>query len=313
MTPRAPDPTSARRADRRPDLLTPEQLAGLGGLELLARSVVEGFLMGLHRSPHRGFSAEFAELRGYRPGDDLRHIDWRMFARSDRFYVKQFEEETNLRAYLLLDVSASMDWSSRPTTLPTKLWYAQLLAGAVSLLLIRQGDRAGLGIFDDRIRTWIPDRGGKRHWNELLRHLGEAEARGATDPAPALRTAALRLRRRGLVVLVSDLLVDRDAVLRSLSFLRHRGHQVMVFHLLDPGERELSGAGEVRFRDPETLEELRVDVGEMREAYHKAVDRTLDDWRRRLRPMGIDYHVLDTSRPLAPGLRAALEKRSRLG
>jgi uncharacterized protein (DUF58 family) len=304
---------SSGSASRRADLLSPGELARLGGLELLARSVVEGFLMGLHRSPHRGFSAEFAELRGYRPGDDLRHIDWRMYARSDRFYVKQFEEETNLRAYLLLDVSASMEWSSRPKTLPTKLWYGRLLAAALGLLLLRQGDRAGLAVFDDRVRTWLPDRGGKRQWGEMVRRLQEAEAQGVTDPTGALKATALRLRRRGLVVLISDLLVDPRETLRALEFLRHRGNQVLVFHLLDPGEREIEGSGEVRFRDPETGEELRVDVPEMRREYREAVERALEEWRRQLRPSGIDYHVMDTSIPLTKALRAALEKRARLG
>jgi uncharacterized protein (DUF58 family) len=313
MIPRNPTTGPLDRRGRRADLLSPAELAALGGLEVLARSVVEGFLMGLHRSPHRGFSAEFAELRGYRPGDDLRHIDWRMFARSDRFYVKQFEEETSLRAYLLLDVSASMDWSSRPGRLPTKLWFGQALVAALSLLLLRQGDRAGLGVFDDRIRRWTPDRGGMRHWNEFLRRLTETRAHGGTDPAPALKTAALRLRRRGLVILVSDLLTDTAAAERALRFLRHRGHQVLVFHLLDPGERDLEGTGEIRFQDPESHEELRVDVAEMRHEYRREVDRALEDWRRRLAPVGIDYHVLDTSRPLAQALRIALGKRSRMG
>ncbi len=302
-------PTSPRRAD----LLPPRELAALGGLELLSRAVVEGFLMGLHRSPHRGFSAEFAELRGYRPGDEIRHIDWRMYARSDRFYIKQFEEETNLRAYLLLDVSASMDWSSSPETLPTKLWYGQLLTAALALLLLRQGDRTGLGIFDDQVREWLPDRGGRRQRGEILRRLQGVRAQGTTDPGEALKTAALRLRRRGLVVLVSDLLLDPQPAVRSLRFLRHRGHQVMVFHLLDPGERDLQGTGSIRFRDPETGDELKVDVPEMRRDYRAAVDRAVEEWRRSLRPHGIDHHLLDTSLPLSRALRLALAKRARLG
>jgi uncharacterized protein (DUF58 family) len=309
MTSPATSPSSPRRAD----LLTPEELAALGGLELLAHAVVEGFLMGLHRSPHRGFSAEFAELRSYRPGDEMRHIDWRMFARSDRFYVKQFEEETNLRAYLLLDVSQSMDWSSRPEQLPTKLWYGQLLTAAMALLLLRQGDRAGLGIFDDRIREWLPDRGGRRQRGEVLRRLGEVRAHGATDASEALKTSALRLRRKGLVVLVSDLLMEPEPAIRALRFLRHRGHKVMVMHLLDPGERELEGTGSVRFRDPESGDELRVDVTEMRRDYHAAVERAVEEWRGSLRPHGIDYHLLDTSLPFARALRLVLGKRARLG
>jgi uncharacterized protein (DUF58 family) len=298
---------------RRADLLTPAELAGLGGLELQARSVVEGFLMGLHRSPHRGFSAEFAEVRAYRPGDDLRHIDWRMFARSDRFYVKQFQEETNLRGYLLLDASASMGWSSRPGELPSKLVYGRLLAAALTLLLLRQGDRAGFAAFDARLRDWIPARGGRRQWTETTSRLGRVEAEGETDPAPALEELARRLRRRGLVILISDLLLDRESALRSLTYLRHRGHQVLVFHLLDPGERELVGAGQVRFRDPETGEEVRVDLTEVRDDYRSAVDRAQEEWRRNLRAGGMEYVVLDTSRPMVPALRAFMEKRRRLG
>jgi len=142
---------STRGNLRRPDLVEPGALAQLGGMELIAREVVEGFLMGLHRSPHRGFSAEFAELRAYQPGDDLRYIDWRMYGRSDRYYVKQFEEETNLRAYLLLDVSESMAWSSDPASLPTKLWYARHLAGSLALILLRQGDSVGLSAFQNSL------------------------------------------------------------------------------------------------------------------------------------------------------------------
>lgn len=303
-----PPPSAARRAD----LLTPDQLVGLGGIEIRTRAVVEGFLMGLHRSPHRGFSAEFAELRGYRPGDDLRHIDWRMFARSDRYYVKQFEEETNLRAYLLLDVSASMDWSSEES-LPSKLWYGRLVTASLALLLLRQGDRAGLAIFDDRVRDWLPDRGGRRQWGEIVRRLRDARPSGETDPAEALRSAALRLGRRGMVVLVSDLLTETEGAVRALRFLRHRGHQVLVLHLIDPGERTLPGQGEVLLRDPESAEEVRVDVTELQRDYRDAVDGAIAEWRRRLRAAGIEYHLVDTSAPLSRTLRAVLLKRSRLG
>ena len=309
MNPPANSITEAPRAE----LLPPEHLAALGGLEIRARAVVEGFFMGLHRSPHRGFSAEFAELRGYRPGDDLRHIDWRMYARSDRFYVKQFEEETNLRAHLLLDVSASMGWSSRPTVLPTKLWYGSTVIAAVALILLRQGDRAGLAMFDDRIRRWVSARGGRRHWVEFVRSLDGIEAEGSTDASTAIREVALRLHRRGLVVLVSDLLIDPEETVRALRYLVHRDHQVIVFHLLDPGERDLSGSGDARFRDPETNEEMLVDVSEVKQDYRDAVERALDQWRRALRPAGIDYVLVDTSAPLAAVLRAFVRKRERLG
>lgn len=297
----------------RPDLLDPGTLASLGGIEFVAREVVEGFLMGLHRSPHRGFSAEFAELRNYQPGDDLRYIDWRMYGRSDRFYVKQFEEETNLRAYLLLDVSASMDWSSRPGVLPSKLWYAKHLAAAMALILLRQGDTVGMSAFHESVVDRVHPRGGRRQWHELVRRIEGLRASGSTLPHTALRDMAARLRRRGLVILLSDLLVEPEETRTALHFLRHRGHEVMVFHLVDPGERELPAAADARFFDPESQEELLVNAADIRSEYRDAVRDAIKEWERSLRTQGVDYHVVDTDQPLTLALRAYLRKRERLG
>jgi uncharacterized protein (DUF58 family) len=269
--------------------------------------------MGLHRSPHRGFSAEFAELRAYQAGDDLRYIDWRMYGRSDRFYVKQFEEETNLRAHILLDMSESMGWSSSPGVLPPKLWYAKLLAAALALVLLRQGDAVGLAAFHDRVEERVRARGGRRQWNEIVRRLRPLEARGGTSAESALRDVAVRLRRRGLVLLLSDLLVTPETTRTALKFLRHQGHEVLVFHLVDPGERELPAASEARFFDPETQEELLVSVADMRAEYRQAVAAALAEWERSLRPQGIDYQVVGTDQPLSLALRAYLRKRERLG
>jgi len=297
----------------RVDLLKPHELAALGGLEFVARQVVEGFIAGLHRSPHRGFSVEFAEHRMYQPGDDLRYIDWRMYGRSDRYYIKQFEEETNLRAYILLDVSASMAWTSAEGVLPPKLWYAKVLAASLSLLLVRQGDAVGLVAFDTEMRAHVAPRGGRRHWHELLRAVGQLEASGRTDPGTALRDLAMRLRRRGLVILLSDLLVDPEATRLAVRFLRHRGHEVLLFHLLDPGERELPGVGEARFFDPETDEELPVSAADVRVEYRAAVERALAEWHTELAPHGIEYVVIGTDEPMGHALRAYLHKRERLG
>jgi uncharacterized protein (DUF58 family) len=301
------------RSGARADLLDPGTLSQLGGIEFIAREVVEGFLMGLHRSPHRGFSAEFAELRAYQAGDDLRYIDWRMFGRSDRYYVKQFEEETNLRAYLLLDVSESMGWTSDPGVLPHKLWYAKHLAASLGLVLLRQGDSVGMAAFHDQIVDRLQARGGRRQWRELARRLEALEATGGTSAEGALRDLAVRLRRRGLVVLLSDLLVSSEETLTALKFLRHHGHEVLVFHLIDPGERELPPASEARFYDPETEQELLVSVADIRSEYRKAVAAALAEWERALLPHGIDYEVIDTDRPLSLALRAYLRKRERLG
>jgi len=307
------DTTQRHAAGRRPDLLDPGVLSQLGGIELIARQVVEGFIMGLHRSPHRGFSAEFAELRAYQAGDDLRHIDWRMYGRSDRFYVKQFEEETNLRAHLLLDVSGSMGWSSAPDTLPEKLWYAKHLAASLALILLRQGDSVGMAAFHDELVNRVRARGGSRHWHELLRQLAPLQAAGRTSAQSALREVAVRLRRRGLVVLFSDLLVDPEETRTALLFLRHRGHEVLVLHLIDPGERELPTGGDTRFVDPETDEELAVSVADVRSAYREAVEDAIRDWERALRPHGIDYVTVGTDQPLSLALRAYLRKRAHLG
>lgn len=302
---------STRR--RRGDLLTPEELAALGGLEFVARTVVEGFLAGMHRSPFRGFSVEFAEHRPYQPGDDLRHVDWRMFGRSDRYYVKQYEEDTNLRASILLDTSASMGWSSAPDRLPSKLWYARQLAASLALLLLRQGDAVGLSAFDEQVRSRVRMRGGRRHWYDLLRALEHAEASGRSEAATPLREIAARLRRRGLIVLVSDMLVDVEQTLLALRFLRHRGHEVLVFHLIDPGERRLPSLSDARFVEPETGEEMPVRVSEIRDEYEAAVEAAIGEWRTALRPHGIDYVVAQTDEPMALALRAYLHKRERLG
>lgn len=307
--------TMKNRAGRgaRLDLLDPAALSRLGGVEFVARQVVEGFLMGLHRSPHRGFSAEFAELRAYQAGDDLRYIDWRMYGRSDRFYVKQFEEETNLRAYLLLDVSESMGWSSDPGTLPDKLWYAKQLAASLALVLLRQGDAVGLTAFHDEVVARVAPRGGRRQWTELAHSLDGLSAVGSTSAEGALRDVAIRLRRRGLVVLLSDMLVAREETLTALKYLRHHGHEVLVFHIIDPGERELPAASEARFFDPESGRELLVSVADVRNEYREAVDEALQEWRRELKPHGIDHEVVQTDRPLGIALRAYLRKRGRLG
>ncbi len=294
----------------RADLLAPHQLAALGGLEFVASRVVEGLLTGLHRSPHRGFSVEFAEHRPYQPGDDLRFVDWRMFGRSDRYYVKQFEEETSLRATLLVDLSASMDWSSDPGGgLPTKLWYARQLAAALALLLSRQGDAVGLTAFDEVVRSRLAPRGGRAHWHTVVRQLEGLKPGGRTDAASPLRDVAARMRRRGLAVLISDLLVDPEQTRLALRMLRHQGHEVLVFHLMDPGERDLPTVRDARFVDPESGEEIPATTADLRTAYRRAVEEAVDEWRGALSPEGMDYHLVQTDQPMALALRQYIRRR----
>jgi uncharacterized protein (DUF58 family) len=305
--------TRTSRLRHRADRTDPAHLAAIGSLELVARSVVEGFLIGLHRSPHRGFSVEFAENRPYTPGDDVRFMDWRMYARSDRFYIKQYEEETNLRAWLAVDVSRSMAWSSEPARIVSKLEYARMACAALSYILLRQGDAVGLLCFDDQIRGRIVPRGTRRHLATLLGTLERLDGAGGTDAGGAMRDVAVRLQRRGLVVLVSDLLVDTEATLRALHYLRHRGHEVLVFHLMDPGERDLPQEGDALFFDPEDESEIRTDSAVLRPQYRAAVREAAREWRLECRRMGADYHLFTTDTPLGRVLSEYLEKRARLG
>src|SRR6058998_1415753 len=229
-------------------LLDPAEVARLGGIEIVAQGVVEGFLAGIHRSPRRGFFVEFAEHRMYQPGDEPRYLDWKMLARSDRLFVKQFEEETNLRAMILVDASRSMAWRGAPARL-TKRAYGDRLAAALALILLRQRDATGLITFDEAVREVVPPRVRAGQWARLVRGLGRTPDGGGTAAEAALGQLTSLLVRRGLVVLVSDLLFDRDLALTALRYLRHRGHQVIVLHTMDPAEAELSGPPEVRYRD----------------------------------------------------------------
>lgn len=284
------------------DLLDPTEVARLGGIEIIAQGVVEGFLSGLHRSPFRGFSVEFTEHRAYQPGDEPRYLDWRILARSDRLFVKQFEEETNLRAMILLDASRSMSWRGAPDRL-TKREYAQRLAAALGLILLRQRDATGLITFDDAVREVVPPRVKSGQWRRLLRGIvALPEGRGTAAEA-ALRQVTSLLVRRGLVVLISDLLLDRDLALVALRFLRHRGHQVVVLHLMDPAERALAGPPEVRFRDPESDASLVVRPRELARAYRDAVQREIAAWRSACRRHGIAYHDVMTDEPFGRVLR----------
>lgn len=308
--PRTPPPVPSH-AHRRIDLLDPAEIARLGGVELTTEGIVEGFLTGLHRSPRRGFSVEFAEHRMYQHGDEPRYVDWKLLARTDRLYVKQFEEETNLRAMLLLDTSRSMAWSGAPGRI-AKLAYAEQLVAALALILLRQRDATGLITFDDAVRQVVAPRARLPHWRTLVAALGRSVPGRGTAAEPALRRVVDQLRRRGLVVFVSDLLLDRDLALKALRFLRHRGHQVLVVHLMDPAERELAGAVETRFEDPETGASLTVQPSEWAAVYHRTVERVVGDWRLACRRHGIAYELITTDMPFGLALRQALVRATRL-
>ncbi|HTY07393.1 MAG TPA: DUF58 domain-containing protein [Gemmatimonadales bacterium] len=289
-------------AGTRLDLLDPWEVAQLGGVEIAAAGVVEGFLAGLHRSPFRGFSVEFTEHRAYQPGDELRYLDWRILGRTDRPYVKQFEEETNLRAMVLVDVSRSMAWAGAPHRL-TKRAYADRLAAALALLLLRQRDATGLVTFDEVVRQGVPPRVKSGQWARIVRALLDTPVGQGTAAAEALRQVTARLARRGLVILISDLLFDRDLALTALRYLRHRGHQVIVLHLMDPAEVELAGPPEVRYRDLESSGTVVVRPRELARTYRDTVHREIAAWRSACRRHDIAYHHVTTDQPFGLALR----------
>jgi uncharacterized protein (DUF58 family) len=292
----------------RADLLDPAILASLGHLEVVARWIVDGFLSGLHRSPRKGFSVEFADYRPYQPGDDLRFVDWKIAARADRWVVKQYEEETNLRATAILDVSRSMDWRSANTLL-TKRAYAEQLVAALALLLLRQRDAVGLIRFDDAVRTSVPPRARTTQWRRILGALSETGGGRASNLAAAIQQAARLVTRRGMVLLVSDLLVEPDAVLTALRGMRAVGHDVVVFHVMDPAEREFTMSGEAQFTDPESALAVPAAAADVRAAYRDTVNEVVAEWREALAAMGASYELVVTNEPYALPLRHALEAR----
>lgn len=295
----------------RADMFDPSSLAALGRIEIVARWIVDGFITGLHRSPRKGFSVEFAEHRPYQPGDDLRYVDWRIAARSDRWVVKQFEEETNLRATLVLDVSRSMAWTGAPGRL-TKLAYAERLAAAVSLLLIRQRDAVGLIRFDDRIRTAIPPRARLGQWQRIVAALDDPGAGNASLAPDALARAARLVRRRGMVVLISDLLVDGGDVEQAVRALRASGHNVTVLHVLDPAELDLQSIGDAVFHDPESGLEVPASTADVRAAYRATVDAAIAEWRALFARAGAGYVTVTTDSPFGIPLRKAFAARQEL-
>lgn len=301
-------PTAATSRSRF-DLLDPREASALAGLELLTQGVVEGFLNGLHRSPRRGFSVEFAEHRMYQPGDELRYIDWKLMGRKDRLYVKQYEEETNLRAMLVMDISRSMAWSGAPGQVLSKLEYVQRLTAALALLLIRQRDATGLIAFDETVRAITPARARTSHWNQLVQTIGGLQPGLGTAAEPALRRVVDLLRRRGMVVFISDLLLDRELALRALKFLRHRGHEVMVVHVMDPAELELGGPAEARFEDPETSQGVTLRPKDWADAYRSTVQGVVTAWRRACRTSDIQYHHITTDTPFGLALRRIVARR----
>ena len=292
------------------DYLRPETVSKLKGMELRARMVVEGFIAGLHKSPYHGFSVEFAEHRQYMPGDSIRDIDWKLYAKSDKFFIKQYEEETNLKGYLLLDCSKSMAYHSGAEI--SKLDYAGMLSGALSYMMLRQRDSVGLVTFDQKIRRYIPPRSRAGHLHVMLKEIADQHPSEQTDVAHTLHEMAERIKRRGLVIIMSDLLDDAEKIVSGLKHFRYNQHEVIVFHILDPRERDFAFGADALFRDMETGEEITTSPYQIKKDFQRQVKQFSELIAAACRQSNIDYHPIDTSMPFDKALYAFLGKRERL-
>jgi uncharacterized protein (DUF58 family) len=300
-------------ANQSTDFLRPEIASTLGNFELVAKFVVEGFITGLHKSPYHGFSVEFAEHRPYLPGDPIRNIDWKLFARTDRHYIKQFEEETNLKSYILIDASRSMNYTSDPKRI-TKYRYATLLAAALAYMLQRQQDAVGLGIYDEDVRFFMPARLKASYLREILKALQITEPSNKTRTQTSLRLLLERIKRRGLVIVISDFLDNADDVITSLKLIRHAGHEVIAFHVLDPVERTLAlKASDATIYDIETSEFIKTQPYQLQASYLKAIDEFIETLRSQLTAERIDYLLMDTTTPFDRALTEYLYKRQMIG
>lgn len=291
-----------------PRFLDPQTLAKLQGLELRALSIVEGYVSGGHRSPYHGFSIEFAEHREYSPGDDLRYVDWKVFGKTDKFYLKQYEEETNLVSYMLLDTSESMRYKSSDAAL-SKLEYAQCVAASLSYLILQQQDSVGLVTFDQEIRALVRASSNPSHLKQLLHVMENSPAERKTQTGPIFHDLAERLKRRGLVMIFSDLFDDVPSMIAGLKHFRHRRHEVVVFHVLDPAELEFPFRQTTLFRGMEELGDVLTDPRALRRAYLEEFGKFLQAVKKGCRSQRVDYVQLRTDQSLEIALTSYLVSR----
>ncbi|HUS93298.1 MAG TPA: DUF58 domain-containing protein [Phycisphaerae bacterium] len=290
--------------------LRPDVIQQVKRLDLKARFIVEGFMSGLHGSPFHGFSVEFSEHRKYTPGDDIRQIDWGVFAKTDRFYIRKYEAETSLDAYLLVDCSGSMDFALGGRL--TKMDYAICLAAALGYLMIGQQDSVGLFTFDEKVRCFLPPKSKRTHLTNILATLARTKPFGRTSLARALHDVAGRVRKRGLMILLSDLLDDQEEVLRGLHHLRFRGHDIIIIQVLDHSEVAFEFDGEVRFEDPETHDSVATNPRAIRSAYLREIGRFLDEYRRQCQAVRADFTTVHNAMTFDKALIEFLvQRRSR--
>ena len=292
------------------NFIDPTILNSLDNLEMRARVIVEGFLSGLHRSPAKGFSVEFKDYRHYQRGDDMRHVDWKLYGRSDRMFIKQYEDETNLRCFLLLDSSASMAYSSSSTGM-NKLEYGRTLASALAYFIMRQRDAVGLITFDDALRDYLPAMCRQPHLLRILRTLSELKPGANTNIVKPLQELAMNLNRKSLVILISDLLNDEAEVITALRQLRAMGNEVIVFHVLDQEELNFSFSESSEFIDMETQESHVTSPGAIRNVYLENLATYLNYCRSECQKGAVDYCLLNTSEPLDKALYSYMTRRAK--
>jgi uncharacterized protein (DUF58 family) len=294
--------------DESPRFLDPRTLASLQGLDIAARMAVEGFVGGLHKSPYHGVSVEFAEHREYVPGDDIRYVDWKVWSKTDKLYLKQFEQETNLIAYLLLDTSESMGYASGDNI--SKLQYAQLIAASLSYLILQQQDSVGLATFDAQVGRYLRPSGQPSHLKDLLQLMAATPAGEKTDLASIFHDLAERFKKRGIIILLSDLFDEPGRLMAGLRHFRHRRHDVIVFHILDSAELDFPFRNTTLFKGLEGAGDILTDPASLRRGYQEEIQRFCDEVRKGCRSINIDYLLLRTDQPLDSALATFLATRS---
>ncbi len=293
------------------EYLKPEVVSGLRNLDMVARMIVEGFLVGLHKSPYHGFSVEFSEHRQYMPGDNIRNIDWKVYGRTNRYYIKQYEEETNLKAYILIDISGSMGYASGKIS---KIQYATYLAAAFAYLFIKQRDAAGLVTFSDRIHRYLPPKSSPNYLHLLLKEMADIElAERPTSVSETLHVMAEKIKRRGLMILFTEFLYETpEKILEGLKHFRHYNHEILVFNILDPNDRYFNFRDEATFVDMETGEKLKTQPYFLQDRYRKMIDEFYGKLQRECRNFRIDFQNILTNEPFDRALLRYLIKRRKM-
>lgn len=290
--------------------LDPQIISKFTNLELKARLVVEGFMVGLHRSPYHGFSVEFSEHRPYMQGDDLKNVDWKVYGKTEEYFIKQFEEETNLKSYIILDTSRSMDFKSANNI--SKLNYSIILAAALAYIMIRQQDSVGLALYSEKINKIMPPKASRAYLQEILKNLSSVSSGQKTHTAESLDELAEKIKRRGLVIIISDFFDEVDKVIKSIKKFSFKKNEVIIFQILDPLEKSFAFGKDAVFRDLETAEEITTQPFQIQKAYQEAMEEFTSKIKRECLNSKFDYNLIETSQPFDKALLSFVQKRSKL-